>query len=247
MKRKIAFACFAVAALVTVPAMADDAAATGTGTPAATTTTTTETAPATTPAAAGPAKMSGVEIGLRLGYGIPLGTAYKVGDVESKMSDNTKGRIPIRLDAGYRINPNFYVGAYFAYGIVMINKDKTPGCSQVDCSASSIDFGIMGAYHIMPDASFDPWVGVGFGLENVTSKIASTSSTIKGLTFLDLQVGGDYKVNNNLGIGPFVSFALGQYSSVSSDAGSVTIGDNGSAKAMHEWLTIGIKGSYGIW
>jgi opacity protein-like surface antigen len=237
MKRKLAFALISAATLAVSPAFAEGEAA-----PAATETTTTTTA-AAAPAAEGAKEQKGVEIGLRVGYGIPLGDAAK----DVKLGDSIKGQIPIRLDAGYRVTSNIYVGLYFSYGIAMINKDKVKGCDVADCSASTINFGVMGAYHISPAESMDPWIGLGLGLENVTQKVSlggnSASSTIKGLTFLDIQAGLDFKATPNLLVGPVVSFALGQYSSVSTDAGSADITDKG----MHEWLTIGVRGAYGIW
>ena len=247
MKRKLAFALISAATLAVAPAFAEgEAAPTEGAAPATTTETTTTTATATAtaePAAPATKEAKGVEIGLRVGYGIPLGDAAK----DSKLGDFVKGQIPIRLDAGYRINPNIYVGLYFSYGIAMINKDKVKGCDQVDCSASTLNFGAMVAYHIMPAENMDPWVGIGFGLENLTQKVTvggnSASQTVKGLTFADIQAGLDFKATPNFMVGPVVSFALGQYSSVSSDAGSADITDKG----MHEWLTIGVRGAYGIW
>ena len=250
MKRKLAFALVSAATLAVAPAFAEGEAAPP---PAAETTTTTSTATATAaPAEAAPAAaggQKGVEIGLRLGYGIPLGDAAK----DVKLGDSLKGQIPIRIDAGYRINPNIYVGLYFSYGIAMINKDKTKGCDQsgVDCSAHTLNFGVMGAYHIMPEASFDPWVGLGLGLEQVGQKVSAGgkdfSSTAKGLTFLDLQVGGDFKATPNFMVGPFVSFAIGQYSSVSSETPAGSASADITDKGLHQWLTIGVRGAYGIW
>jgi len=238
--KKIAFAFAAVTAMIAVPAFAQDSA--GGEAPATTTASTTTTA---APAAGAAAGGSGLELGLRLGYGLPMGDAVRDG----KLGDVISGKIPIWVDVGYRVNPNIYVGAFFAYGIASINKDKVPECSLngVDCSGSTMDLGVMAAYHIMPDQSFDPWVGLGVGYEiaklSASAGGQSQSTSYSGLTFANIQVGGDYRVNNNLGIGPFVSFALGQYSSCSVDNGSCSIAD----KAMHEWLTIGVRGTYGIW
>jgi hypothetical protein len=236
MKRKLAFALISAATLAVAPAFAEGEAAA----PAATETTTTTTATATTTEAAPATKEAkGVEIGLRLGYGIPLGDSAK----DVKLGDSVKGQIPIRLDAGYRITPNIYVGLYFSYGIGMINKDKVRGCDVADCSASTLNFGVMGAYHIMPAESMDPWIGLGFGLENATTKASfggnEVKNTVKGLTFADIQAGLDFKATPNLMVGPVVSFAIGQYSST--DAGDI------QEKGIHQWLTLGIRGAYGIW
>jgi hypothetical protein len=231
--KKIAFAFAAAATLAVVPAFAQDSSGGGDGS----STTTAAAAPAAAPAAGGGGG-TGVELGLRVGYGIPLGDAVK----NVKMSDaGYKGKIPIRLDAGYRVTPNIMVGVYFAYGIIMIDKDKA--CGGADCSAHSLDFGVQAAYHIMPDQSMDPWVGLGIGLEQISGSVSSVDFGIKGLTFAEIQAGLDFKAGGNLMVGPFLGFALGQYSTVTAAGNSADITDKG----MHEWLTIGVRGAYGIW
>ena len=51
---------------------------------------------------------SGVSLGLRLGYGIPMGELKK----DDRVSEGFKGQVPIWIDAGYKINPNIYVGLF---------------------------------------------------------------------------------------------------------------------------------------
>ena len=238
--KKIAFAFAAAATLAVVPAFAQDSSGGGGDSSGGGGESTTTAAATTTaaPAAGGGGGGTGVELGLRVGYGLPLGDAQK----NVKMSDaGIKGKIPIRIDAGYRVTPNIMVGIYFAYGIGMADKDKL--CGGGDCSIHTLDFGIQAAYHIMPAESMDPWVGIGFGLEKVGESLGGASATVNGLTFAEIQAGLDFKSGNNIMFGPFLGFALGQYSSVSSDAGSADIQDKG----MHEWLTIGVRGAYGIW
>jgi len=185
----------------------------------------------------------GLQAGLRLGYGLPMGDAMK----NAKMSDGVSGMIPIWLDVGYRIDPSLYAGLYAQYGIVSV-KDCPSG---VDCSANDIRFGVMGAYHISPDASFDPWVGLGIGYETFSMKLsaagAEAKTSYKGLEFANLQFGGDYKVSPDFGIGPFLSFSLGQYSSATVDIPGLG-SQSGSIdqKAMHEWLTIGVRGAFNM-
>ncbi|MGZ3474921.1 MAG: hypothetical protein ACXWUG_11955, partial [Polyangiales bacterium] len=209
------------------------------------------------------AKEGGIELGLRTGFGIPLGKSSESDNPAAssdagKLSSGITGQIPIWLDVGYRINPNIYAGVYFQYGIILAKKGTDPGnCPDAaSCSGSDMRFGVNAQYHLMPDQSFDPWVGVGIGYEILSLKESANGrdgkSSAKGLEFLNLQVGGDYKVAPNLGIGPFISFSLGQYSGASVDngAGSTDIDFDGEAgrpkKALHEWLTIGLRGTFGL-
>jgi len=192
------------------------------------------------------AEGSGLSLGLRAGYGLPMGDAAK----DAKLSDGFSGQIPIWLDVGYKLNPNIYIGGYFSYGIAMLNKDKM-GCEgDVSCSGSIMRFGANAHYHIMPEASFDPWVGAGIGYEIAGMKAeaggAEASTTWKGLEFVNLQAGGDYKVSPNFGIGPWLSFSLAQYSSAKVKTPLGEASADIEEKAMHQWLMIGIRGVYDL-
>ncbi|SRR6266540_1682330 len=209
---------------------------------------------------------SGFAFGIRTGYALPMGTEGRVvtgigvRDVtfSADLSSDTSGMIPIWLDAGYRINPNWYVGAFVQYGFVFINEDNHPECNQFSCSAHDIRFGVNLHYHFSPAASFDPWVGAGIGYETLTVKTSGsllgvpfeTSRDSKGFEFLDLQVGGDFRTSPHFGLGPFVSFSLGEYSSysVTTSGGGVTGTRTGDLTdtGLHEWLTIGLRGQFNL-
>jgi hypothetical protein len=96
----------------------------------------------------------------------------------------------------------------------------------------------------------NPWFGLGIGYEiaSVSAEAGGgeASTTYKGIEFLNLQAGADFKVADNVGIGPFLSFSLGQYSSFSSESPLGEIDGDIEEKGMHQWLTIGVKGSFGF-
>jgi hypothetical protein len=197
---------------------------------------------------------TGVEVGLRAGYAIPLGDAAG-GNPSTSLSNVFSGMIPIQVDAGYRFTPNMMVGAFFQYGIAMLNTGNGSafaGCSQsgVSCSGSDMMFGAQFHYHLMPDQTIDPWAGVGIGYEIATANVSqgsvSGSQTLSGFQFFNLQIGGDYKVMPNLGIGPFVMFSLGSYGSCNASSGGQSASCPGYQSGTHEWLTIGIRGAYDI-
>ena len=201
---------------------------------------------------------TGIEVGLRAGYAIPLGDAVggANGAQSTSLSNAFSGMIPIWVDAGYRFNPNMMVGAFFQYGIASIatgNGSLGQACSGsgVSCSGSDLMFGAQFHYHLMPDQTIDPWAGIGVGYEiasvNLSSGGQSAGTSFSGLQFVNLQVGGDYKIMPNLGVGPFVMFSLGEYSGCSYSGGAAG-GTSCSiaSTAMHEWLTFGIRGAYDI-
>jgi len=201
-----------------------------------------EAAPAPAPDATAGVTSSGsafadkrIRLGLRLGYAFAMGSAQD----GVKMSDGLSGQIPIWIDAGYMVTPNILLGLYGQYGFI-----QRKNCDE--CSGHDVRFGIQGQYHLAPAASLDPWLGVGVGYEilsaSQTVEGVSISGSTKGFEFLNLQGGADFNVADALAVGPFVSFSLGQYSSFSSGDLSGDI----DKKAMHEWLTIGVKGSFGL-
>ncbi len=187
-------------------------------------------------------------IGLRLGYGIALG---KIGtfeapgqSVELSLNDRVSGQFPIWVDLGYRVTPNLLLGLYGVYGIAFMSDDR---CDEADeCSAKDIRFGVQAQYHLSPAESFNPWFGLGIGYEilDFHYKDGDTvaDESLKGFEFLNLQVGGDFKLSDSIGVGPFVSFSLGQYSSFGFGDESRSL----DKKGLHEWLTIGARGSFNL-
>jgi outer membrane protein W len=213
---------------------------------------------------------SGLALGLRVGYAIPMGKAGAVpsqtGAANTRkdgLPDTVTGMVPLWFDVGYRLNPALYLGAFFQYGFAFVNKDNVTGCDQgISCSAHDISFGANLHYHILPDAPFDPWLGVGFGYEFLTGSESGSvvlggqnitidgSTTLKGFQFLVLEAGGDFKATPALAVGPFVNFALGKYATYSS---SVTLSSTSQDRSgdvqdsgLHEWLTFGLRGQYNL-
>lgn len=198
---------------------------------------------------------TGIEVGLRSGYALPLGDIQGApsGGQAPALGDTFSGMIPIWVDAGYRLNPNMMIGGFFQYGIGMINTSKATGCSTsgVSCSGSDMMFGVQFHYHLMPDQTIDPWAGIGVGYEiaSVSESAGGQSAggSYSGFQFVNLQVGGDYKVMPNLGVGPFIMFSLGEFSGCSYSGAASSLGScNINNTAMHEWLTFGIRGVYDI-
>ena len=196
---------------------------------------------------------TGVQVGLRLGYALPMGESVK----DSKMSDGLKSAIPIQVDVGYRVIPALVIGGFFSYAPLQL-KDGDQGCpSGADCSNSQLRFGVQAHYHLMPTEKFDPWLGAGIGYELVNSKATKgsveSSFSYGGFEFLNLQAGADYKVMPKLGIGPYLSFALGQYSKSSAKLSGTGVADydrsadiDSDKKAMHQWLTISVRGAFDL-
>ena len=181
-----------------------------------------------------------ISIGLRAGYALAFGNQAK----DAPMSDFVKGAIPFTLDALFRVTRAFRVGLYGSYALMSL-ADKAKGGA--DVSGSWLKYGLELQYHLSPEASMNPWIGYGIGLES--AKINSTlfSASTNGLEFAHLMAGLDFKATSAISVGPFVDFSIGQYSSVSAQIGGTDVASQDiKDKAMHMWLYFGLRGNYDL-
>jgi hypothetical protein len=190
---------------------------------------------------------SGFELGLRSGYGLPIGDAVQNG----KMSDLISGMIPFWADVGYRIDPNWYVGGFYQFGLGFVPTSlSTAGCNVtgVSCSIMEHRFGLNVHYHFLPDQNLDPWVGIGAGYEiyrlSASAQGLTASASFSGFEFGNAQLGLDYKVSRAFGIGPFVMITIAQYSNASASVAGQDIPVPAFNKTIHEWLIFGLRGVF---
>ncbi len=189
---------------------------------------------------------SGIEVGGRVGYAIPLGSLAGGGGTgaNTDVSNFVSGALPLWLDAGYRFaSPNLFVGGYLSWG-PGFNGSGLNNCS---CSTNLVQYGLQAHYHFLPDQSIDPWVGYGIGMESLNLSAQNGGQSISGWDYAVFQVGADYRaLLDNLGVGPVVNFGIGQYNNLSTSAGGQSTSASIPNQALHEWLTIGIRGVYDI-
>jgi outer membrane protein W len=203
------------------------------------------------------AAQSGAEIGVRTGYAFAAGhTGALANGDDQNLGDWISGQWPIWIDAGYRFNPNWYLGGYAQYGFGFVNEDQLTGCrnANVDCSASDTRLGVMGRYHFVSASQFSPWVGLGFGYEWASLSATTSGRTAgefkgSGFEFANLQAGLDYSVASRFVLSPFISVSFDQYRHLSfsgTAAGAVTLrGDGSPAKeSVHEWILIGVRAAF---
>ncbi len=188
---------------------------------------------------------SGIELGARVGWGFPLGDASERVD----MSEVLLGQIPLQLDVGYRLNPQLVLGGYFSYGIAFSGRDNC-GDEGLSCSASDVRLGIQGIYHFTPVTEGNAaWVGAGAGYEWASWEFEfgasqSSSGSLDGFEFVNLQGGYDFAVSDHFRVGPYGMFTLAQFSNQSAglDGNEQEVDID---KDLHQWLFVGVKGSFG--
>ncbi|OFX20132.1 MAG: hypothetical protein A2V77_11360 [Anaeromyxobacter sp. RBG_16_69_14] len=182
---------------------------------------------------------SGFTLALRTGYGASMGTFAGTMD----MSDAIPGQLPLLLEAGYRINENILAGAYLEYGVATGTTKLLQGGS--DASGHTLRFGVEGIYHFMPELGFSPWAGAGFGYEggsvSASNGFVENEVSFSGFEYLNLQVGADFHLARSFDLGPYLALSVASYSSISED--NV---DRSFSSGTHEWLRIGVKGTFNL-
>lgn len=197
---------------------------------------------------------TGAQAGFRTGFAMGMG---KFAAQSGELSDNARGFIPFWLDVGYRVHPNVYIGVYGQFGWLLLRKGGICEGEYTECSGQNYRVGGNLHYHFVPDGDFDPWVGLGAGYEwyynNVSfaeSGMANRRLVFKGPEWVNVSLGLDIKNNRQGGVGPFVSLSVGQYSSLgltdlAADGSEVVeVTESIVATEMHQWLFLGIQGSY---
>ena len=204
-----------------------------------------------------------LELGARTGFGIPAqGNSAGVGDT---LDSEIAGQVPLWLDVGARIRPEFFVGAYFDYGVgipgdllSLYCAEVTNGYTEDGCSSRDVRAGAEMLFHFLPKAALDPWAGGGFGFEwegwDIDAHVpngAKRSISVTGVGFerLNLHFGLDYALSKHWKLGPFSTLALSEFRSrTTSCTGAckdVTLPDRHvSEKTLHEWLFVGIRATF---
>jgi hypothetical protein len=188
----------------------------------------------------------GFQMGLRTGYAVPLGKA--TGIAGDDMSESFGGQVPLFIEIGGKPHPNFFVGGYLGLGFGPAAGQVKNFCNDnaITCTGIGVRIGAEFQYHILPEATANPWIGYGIGYESTGIAMSAGgqtgSLTATGVEFAHFMAGVDFRLNRALGIGPVVDFSLGQYSKVRTEFPGDPVRDQEiSNKAMHEWLALGVR------
>jgi hypothetical protein len=193
----------------------------------------------------------GVDLGLRVGYAMPFGAID--GGATDALSNGFSAAVPLVLEAGWRFNRMVTVGALFQYGIATVRNTDTTGCGGVvSCSGSITRLGIEGIVHLPREFTFDPWAGIGTGYEwmNIDGHSSFTgndgSEGAHGFELVTLQAGGDLRLGRQAAVGPFVSWSLARYRTITRESPTADTSVPISMQAVHYWLQLGVRGTFGF-
>ncbi len=183
---------------------------------------------------------SGIAVGLRASYGVPLGDFYD----GFAMDERFESVIAPQVDVGYFLNANVYLGAYGQFGVAQIASGACP--TGVDCGGRVLRFGVGASYHFFSESAIRPWLGAGIGYEFTRLDASGSgarggSVTYKGLEFAHVDLGLDFKVHEHVWVGPQVTATVGQFSRLTLAEGAFEVSSDIEAKSFHAWLQPGLR------
>jgi hypothetical protein len=204
-------------------------------------------------------------VGMRGGYALPLGnvrSSAAEGDVA--MADLVSAAIPVWLDAEYAPIPQLVLGLSLIYAPALtapaaadlasdeLDAAAPRGCPDGEsCSSFFIRPGGHIAYHPLPHAVVDPWIGAGVGYEwfRYTTTLGDTKNkvTYHGPELIHGQLGLDFRLTKSTWLGLFGAFEVGRYVGcglkINTRAGSCNLVD----RTQHEWATAGLRVRTHFW
>jgi hypothetical protein len=186
---------------------------------------------------------TGFQLGLELGYALPLGHA----DGFTNQSDLFSGQVPLVLHLDFKPTAHLGVGWYGGLGVGLGSNTPPSGCGlpEVTCVATQVRLGFEAQASFLPSKQVNPYVSVGIGLES--SGLSATSGKDSGHLGVvgpegHLTFGTDRRFSREVGVGPFVTLAFGEYTSFTLDSGDNRSSSRAVAeKAVHEWVTFGLR------
>ncbi|MGC3997026.1 MAG: hypothetical protein QM767_05680 [Anaeromyxobacter sp.] len=195
---------------------------------------------------------TGLTLGARFGYGWPGGDISDEGD--PRLGDLVDHKLPIWLELGYRFNPAVRGGVFIELAPTTVSDVYCPPGQS--CDAFDWRFGVDLQLHLRPGAPVDPWVGVGLGVEVLQADTTLVDPlgnpffgevTYTAFELPMLEGGLDLALGRWFTLGPFVSWSLGTYTSVEARGAGFTTTDVAiHDRALHQWLELGIKGTFSL-
>jgi hypothetical protein len=194
---------------------------------------------------AAPPPSRGFQLALRAAYARPLGNV----DGSSPMSDTFSSQANFTVDIGGKPDPHWFLGAYLGLGIGSEGDAFTDACKQLSCGSATFRLGVQFQYNISPGNEFNPWFGYGIGIESSAVAFSGNggdaSVAAAGWEFGHFMGGFDWRTTKTFGIGPFIDFSVGQYTTATSeDVNGTKRTQDLADTSLHEWLQLGVRGVF---
>jgi hypothetical protein len=186
-------------------------------------------------------------LGARVSIALPMGSvSTDPGTGSLSIDDLVALSIPLQLDAGVTLFRRWLVGAYVQYGwnVLQVGQCKVGE----SCSLTGLRVGVQALFSLRGQGD-TPWAGIGTGYEWLFTRYSragvTTTLDVGGWEFLNLQAGYDVVVSPDWKVGPWISGSVGEFSRASLKYDGRTSNQDIPNKAVHGWLQLGVKGSFG--
>jgi hypothetical protein len=168
--------------------------------------------------------------------------AYEVpsGDLAggTAMSRVWAGAIPLEVAGRYHFTPSLCV-------------PSLTGCDTT--SGYDMRTGVEAVFEFLPGQRMNPWLSLGtgwewthFSLSYATTPPAAWKMTYNGWEYFNVQVGADVALSRTIGLGPYVGFFGGSYTSGTSTTNSGSETGRVQNRAFHGWWQFGIRCTVGL-
>jgi len=195
----------------------------------------------------------GLQLGARIGYALPTGRfGGDASNASGSISDVETAIVPLGVDAGYRLTPHLYVGGTAVWAPGTAPHEAGNPCVQPGVSCFRQDAQLRGEarFYFAPDAKVGGWLSVGAGWEVASFAQSVGSSTITatrtGPILPDMQLGFDIR-RGATAVGFYFGVSLAMYVTQGVDPSSTPVATWFEEHAVHSWITLGMRGSYGPW
>ena len=187
-------------------------------------------------------------VGARVSAALPMGSVLSDPATGTLLIDELVAlSIPLQLDAGVTLSGRWFVGAYVQYGwsVLQIGQCKVGET----CQLTGLRVGVQALYSLHEEGD-TPWFGLGTGWEWMFTRYSSNAFTttldVAGWEFVNFQAGYDVQVAPAWKVGPWISGSVGEFSRASMGRDGHSQDSNIPNKALHGWLQLGVKGTFGL-
>lgn len=133
-----------------------------------------------------------------------------------------------QADAGLGVSRTVVVGAWGSFARYADGNDcdrpATGEAATKACDGQAIAVGPFVRYQLLQGLRFDPWVTAGAAYRRLSLQdVNGAKQTFNGMSWLRLELGGDYYVWSGFGFGPYAGLALSSYWDRPSGAGEARV------------------------
>jgi hypothetical protein len=183
---------------------------------------------------------SGLQLGVRVSYAAPEGgLAGPYVQSAPAMSDVFGPWYALGVDVGFRFMPALYLGVTAAWGPTGAGMAPTHGGSVANLLFDA-------RFYLAPESRSGAWLAYDAGWEIATVDAGAGHATYQGPVVADLQCGYDIR-GGAVAVAPYVGVSFSELVTHALDPEPPGFVAAIEARAYHEWLTVGLRGSYGPW